>query len=778
MAPLPGSMYSSWTPSPPSSASSHRRAFSDPPQEAAALGPLSSPTSPPTALDDHRLDRPPLPTLDAQQSRSTSSTAGGQAPRSASDHPHPPPFETASVPSSPTTTTTPTSSSSYRDMPPFPFLRRRSNSVTSIPVLPPVVDSTSSLSLFPFAKSRKLLANPAASASTGDLPSLSVSPSPSPSFETPTRPRSPTPLSTSPTAAAPTRPTRALERGTSAAIGPKAGARFLASREAQRAVRDAELIAAAAADGGDEFSIREQFSSGMVGPAPDEQGEAGVRSTAGAGSSAERLVRRVPVPDLGEGTEPGQELGRRVRKERLSQESQKISSAGDPAPSRRRPSLPRVGDLVHQPATRPSATKGDVVSPTRTPRRPPVAGLNSGAEPGRTAAPRRRSSSTGSTSSLSKDVVLGQLAEAVRREKKKSEMYQRECEQGEKELSEIARNLEVLKEKFATSLTQQEQIIANLETEIDELESELERANDLDEEAAREYLDLLTASTSIETLKSKAPVVGAFDLDALRSSAPPGPASTGASSTAADKPRRLPFTFRRGLSLKRRVDSHVAAYDTVASNAPLPKPPLRRASVPPPASTSAPTDSSGALPRRPRKLSKSRTTPSIPTLASSANAADFAQSGRPPLPPPAPIFPALPAVPPLTDVRPRPPRESPPRLAQPARAAPPVAGVSRSRLFGGSGPGQRQGSLTDGEREDGGVKGRADPSSPVSAGREGGTMRVRRRTNSFKKGVQGTMRMLFPAHNATRAGGRASSPPGESVQQWLQRGRESQELHR
>jgi len=36
--------------------------------------------------------------------------------------------------------------------------------------------------------------------------------------------------------------------------------------------------------------------------------------------------------------------------------------------------------------------------------------------------------------------------------------------------------------RFATSLTQQEQIIANLETEIDELESELERANDLDEE--------------------------------------------------------------------------------------------------------------------------------------------------------------------------------------------------------------------------------------------------------------------------------------------------------
>ncbi|GAA5839905.1 hypothetical protein JCM9279_005202 [Rhodotorula babjevae] len=670
-------------------------------------------------------------------------------------------------------------------MPPFPFLRRRSNSVTSIPVLPPVVDSTSSLSLFPFAKSRKLLANPAASASTGDLPSLSASPSPS--FETPTRPRSPTPLSASPPAAAPARPTRALERGTSAALGPKAGARLLASKDGQCAVRDAELVTAAAAGqgGDDEFSIREQLASAMFVPAAHEQRKDRSRAPpgdgSGAGSSAERLVRRVPVPALVEAVEPGHELGRRVRKERSSPQPQQGATHDDATPRRRRPSLSLAAAVDDKPASSAITAKDVVVSPTRAPRRPPVAGLNGGAEPGRAAAPRQRSSSTGSTSSLSKDVVLGQLAEAVRREKKKSEMYQRECEQGEKELSEIAHNLDVLKEKFATSLAQQEQIIANLENEIDELESELERANDLDEDAAREYLDLLTASTSIETLKNKAPVVAAFDLDALRSSAPPGPASLGNSSTAADKPRRLPFTFRRGLSLKRRVDTHVAAYDTVASNAPLPKPPLRRASVPPPASTSTPTDSSGALPRRPRKLSKSRTTPLVLTLASpgaAVAAAGFAPSGRPPLPPPAPIFPASPSVPLSLDARPRPPRESPPRLAQPARAAPPVAGVSRSRLFGGSSQAQGQGSLTDGEREDGGVKGRADPSSPVSAGREGGTMRARRRTNSFKKGVQGTMRMLFPAHNATRAGGRAGSPPGESVQQWLQRGRDTQELHR
>lgn len=440
-APLPGTLFSSWTPSPPSSASSRCRAYSDPPRDGVALGPLSSPTSPIPALDDQDRLRTLPATLDTQHSRSSTS---GQAPRSAADRPQPPPLETASVPSSPTATTTPTSSSSYRDMPPFPSpFRRRANSVTSIPVLPPVVDSTSSLSLFPFSKSRKLLANPAASASTSDLPSLSSSPSPS--FETPTRPRSPTPLSASPPTAAPARPTRALERGTSAAIGPKAGARLLASRDAQRAVRDAELVAAAAAagqGGDDEFSIREQLASGMVAPAHDEPGlapgEARSRAATGYGSGpgsvAERLVRRVPVPALAEATEPMQELARRVRKERPSQEPQTRPPHDDAAPRRRRPSRPLIGGLDQQPVTSAVTTKENVVSPTRTPRRPPVAGLNSGAEAGRAAAPRQRSSSTGSTSSLSKDVVLGQLAEAVRREKKKSEMYQRECEQGEKEV--------------------------------------------------------------------------------------------------------------------------------------------------------------------------------------------------------------------------------------------------------------------------------------------------------------------------------------------------------
>ncbi|TNY18738.1 hypothetical protein DMC30DRAFT_39557 [Rhodotorula diobovata] len=761
--PLPESRFSSWSPSPRSSAATSSRPLTDPPPQEDIVHPLSRPTSQTSFVDHPNREDPASVPPWPQRAPSSSSQLAFYSVSS--------PHDTSSVPSSPTTTSP--ALSSYRDMPSFPFLRR-ANSTTSIPVLPPFVDSTSSLSLF--GPSRKLLADPLASASTSDLPSLG-------SFS---RPRSPTPLS-GPPAHAPSRTGRALDRGTSAAIGPKAGARLLASREAQRAVRDAELVAAAAAagQGDDEFSIREQLASGMVRAASPEglppavaPRNVGVAHTA-SGSSSERLVPRVPVPSLEK--EDGHHRREEVRREKPSQESGEQGHHDDKTRAHGRDE----GTPRQRPSTSSKAAdKGypSLSSPIRPPRRPPVAGLNAAtADSGPSPSPRQRSSSTGSTASLSKDVVLSQLAEAVRREKKKSEMYQRECEQGEKELAEIAGNLEVLKEKFATSLAQQEQVIANLEAEIDELESELEMANDLDEEAAREYLELLATSTSIEAIKVKGPVVGAFDLDALRSSAGTAPSSNGP--TAVEKPKRLPFTFRRGLSLKRRVDTHVAAYHTVASNASLPKPslPARSASV-----AGAPS-AADARPTRPRKLSKSRTTPSVPTISSPIAASEptprgpatdgsFAPSGRAPPPPPAPVFPASKPWDLPFELQPRrPPRESPPKQRQ----TPPVAGVSRSRLFGGGG----QGSVTDSEREDGGVKGRADPSSPVSGQGHGNGSATRPRKRSFKEGVQGTMRMLFPAHStASRTGGaRAGSPPGgESVQQWLQRGmaEQQQELHR
>lgn len=529
--PLPESRFSSWSPSPRSSAATSSRPLTDPPPQEDIVHPLSRPTSQ-TSFVDHHKDQSLEPILSKahQPVPSTVSVPNREDPASVPPWPQrapssssqlafysvSSPHDTSSVPSSPTTTSP--ALSSYRDMPSFPFLRR-ANSTTSIPVLPPFVDSTSSLSLF--GPSRKLLADPLASASTSDLPSLG-------SFS---RPRSPTPLS-GPPAHAPSRTGRALDRGTSAAIGPKAGARLLASREAQRAVRDAELVAAAAAagQGDDEFSIREQLASGMVRAASPEglppavaPRNVGVAHTA-SGSSSERLVPRVPVPSLEK--EDGHHRREEVRREKPSQESGEQGHHDDKTRAHGRDE----GTPRQRPSTSSKAAdKGypSLSSPIRPPRRPPVAGLNAAtADSGPSPSPRQRSSSTGSTASLSKDVVLSQLAEAVRREKKKSEMYQRECEQGEKEvrrllvgvslfvragadslpspaqLAEIAGNLEVLKEKcvgplpfrpgqppansraarFATSLAQQEQVIANLEAEIDELESELEMANDLDEE--------------------------------------------------------------------------------------------------------------------------------------------------------------------------------------------------------------------------------------------------------------------------------------------------------
>ncbi|BGP43911.1 hypothetical protein JCM10449v2_007968 [Rhodotorula kratochvilovae] len=781
---LPGSAFS--TPSSPSSptSASTRSGDTDSPTEEVVY-PLSRPTSQTSFADAAQLYRslqPVFANSQGFQSASSFTTATSQdarPPRPASPrspraqstiplafHSLSTPLETASVPSSPTT-----ASDTRSSMPAFPFLRR-ANSVTSVPILPPGETSSNSSFFGPFSKSRKLLANPSASASTNDLPSLE-------------RPRSPTPFSASPSPAAPQRPPRALERGASAALGPKAGARLLASQEAQRALRDA----AAAGDGDDEFSIRERLAGGMVTPANAHSPEKppppglpaareGSRSGSGSSGRAGAGVRRVPVPPFDDGesaARPRREKSIQELTRRASQE-ERDQAADEDAARRRKASLSKASGAG---LGSPFSGEGETpVLPPRKPRRPPVAGLNKAGvadapdAQGRAlpvvGAPRQRSSSTGSTASLSKDVVLGQLAEAVRREKKKAEMYERECEQGEKELAEIDKNLNVLKEKFATSLAQQEQVISNLRAEIDELESELERANELDEEAAQQYLDLLTASTSIETLKSKGPVVGAFDLDALRSSSTaPAPSP----SPTPDKPKRLPFAFRRGLSLKRRVDTHVAAYDTVASNAPLPKPPLQRASAPPRAeedstrpTASTPTNSSDLPPRRARKLSKSRTTPTLPAVSSPlpraaapspAAVSGFGPSNRPTPPPPAPVFPpfavAAPARLPL-DARPsRPPRESPPKQRPP----PPVAGVSRARLFGR----EVGGSVSDGEREDGGVKGRAEV--------EGGG---RKRTNSFKRGVQGTMRMLFPSH-APKDAPASTEPQGDSVQAWLRTGR-------
>lgn len=196
---------------------------------------------------------------------------------------------------------------------------------------------------------------------------------------------------------------------------------------------------------------------------------------------------------------------------------------------------------------------------------------------------------------------------------------------------------------MSTAISQQEQVITNLEAEIDELRSELEVANDLDEavrralislvligtdascpQTAREYLDLLTAP-SHDDLKSRPPVVTTFDPSALTSSSPKDTNSSLPTFPTAQKGKFSALAIRRALSLKRRVDTHLKAYDTVnSSSVAIPKPPLRHHSLT--------TGDGGTIDDvfggvRPRKLSKRHRTRSSSVLRGSSGERTTAESG-------------------------------------------------------------------------------------------------------------------------------------------------------
>ncbi|GAA5884195.1 hypothetical protein JCM6882_002175 [Rhodosporidiobolus microsporus] len=634
----------------------------------------------------------------------------------------------------------------------FSFLRR-SASATDLPVIPSETHSDS------YLQSRQLYGTPAASASTNDLPNLFDPPAPS----SPPPPAPPI-----------------VRTGAGGAIGPKAGARLLASKEAQRALRKADDLSEA--NDGEEFSIRERVPlrenrdlSTVTGSVPSEATEqpmvvapakqsssSGSRTRSGSNSTG---VRRVPVPAFEQDTFPSRrEKGPRREEsihELTKRASQEEQQQDNEAVRRRQASLSKASSAgLASPFATPAKPERPALNIKKR-RGPPVSGLNSTAVPevdehGRfpsTAvhAPRQRSASADSRASVTKEVVLAQLGEAIRREKKKAEMYERECKQSEVELGEIDRNLEVLKEKFATTLEQQEQVIGNLEAEIEEVKAELERVNDLDEATAQEYLALLS-SPSIDTLKARNPVVTAFNPNALTSSASP-PVTPNQPS---DKGKFSALAFRRGLSLKRRVDTHIAAYDTVASNIAVPKPPLRRHSTSDPIAPAVVAELSQP---RPRKLSKIRlgraptpsqeapaTTvpqpqpaPARPPPETPFPARSPTKNGRAPPPPPAPIFPASappPSIPPTATTTTESSRSKSAKKQRP----PPVSGVSRGRLFGGL-----VGPASDSETEESGVKGRQEAGAP------------RKRSNSLTK----TLRILFPT-NAPK-----QQPTQPQQQGWL-----------
>lgn len=202
-----------------------------------------------------------------------------------------------------------------------------------------------------------------------------------------------------------------------------------------------------------------------------------------------------------------------------------------------------------------------------------------------------------------------------------------------------------------------------------------------------------------------------------------------------EKPqKRSPLAFCRGRSLKRRVDEHVATYDTVA-NVQVAKPPFPRSAVSL-ATLLTPNDPCDVR-RHQSKLSKSRTMSASPLVEFSPASSSAAASAQPNAqrrapPPPAPIFSAVLTSAPLALDTPAHTDPAPNASASP-NVPPPVAGMTRPRLFrraSESRSGVSRASEPDAEKEDGGVKGKGDPAR-----------RNRTRTNSLKKGLQGTVQM-------------------------------------
>ncbi|POY72224.1 hypothetical protein BMF94_4730 [Rhodotorula taiwanensis] len=615
-----------------------------------------------------------------------------------------------------------------------------------------------------------------------------------------------------------------LEQGSSAAIGPKAGARLLASQMAQRAMRKADNFAqfddaeeragevdirervAVRTDGGLSTETGDTFLLDAIMRAPfAEQVTAKVSPVPSSTSSGQHSIPRVPVPRLStseveiHSPVPLPPTTRRMSIYELTRQASEEEKVESPAEAdKRKESLSRAsGAGLGSPfaaitRAQPAESTTAEMLPTeplrkQPSRRPPIAGFNrttpaSPEDPNSSTkrivshgSGRVRKLSSDSTGSVSKDLVLNQLSEAIKRERKKGEAYAREREQGEQELREIDRNLAVLREKYATILIQQEATIEGLQAELHDVETELDWANDLDEEVSRDlclqesrgnrsltgyiqsadrYLQLLSDSTAADSLRVRRHVVSSFDPTALGADNPEPvrepPVPTAAQPSVAV--RKAAALFKRGLSLKRRVDTHVAAYDSV-ENIKLPKPSLPREYRRPTSprqglTTSSSTSATGDVPppiRRPRKLSRSRASPApvapamvepaqylAPELETPTHPASAAGPGKVPPPAPAPVFRSLSSAEPSPlDAKARPATTASPTRPK-ARRPPPVSGLTRSR------PAEAPTS-SDGEKG-------TNRSADVRVQPHRRTSLVRKRSNSFKQGVQSTMRILFPPH--------------------------------
>lgn len=311
------------------------------------------------------------------------------------------------------------------------------------------------------------------------------------SAQTPTSPRrtSSFPLPTQPTS--PQRPvfpaqsSGGLARGAMGAIGPKAGARLLASQQVRRTVCQVdELERFGDADERDYGSdLRQQVALGAdvfpnaVNAQPTSERLGGDRPHATSDNKPyepaigppanQHPVHRVPVPQL---VEPEIEIhsprpllpeDRRMSIHDLTRQASEEEKLDDPEEAdRRKESLSRasgagLGSPFAAAAAAATAHPTEHNMPSTTApneplrkhphRRPPISGLNramtspedSTSQSSRDvsySSLRPRKVSAGSTASVSKDAVLDQLSDAIRRERRKAEAYRRERKQGQLEV--------------------------------------------------------------------------------------------------------------------------------------------------------------------------------------------------------------------------------------------------------------------------------------------------------------------------------------------------------
>lgn len=269
------------------------------------------------------------------------------------------------------------------------------------------------------------------------------------------------------------------------AIGPKAGARLLASQQVRRTVCQVdELERFGDADERDYGSdLRQQVALGAdvfpnaVNAQPTSERLGGDRPHATSDNKPyepaigppanQHPVHRVPVPQL---VEPEIEIhsprpllpeDRRMSIHDLTRQASEEEKLDDPEEAdRRKESLSRasgagLGSPFAAAAAAATAHPTEHNMPSTTApneplrkhphRRPPISGLNramtspedSTSQSSRDvsySSLRPRKVSAGSTASVSKDAVLDQLSDAIRRERRKAEAYRRERKQGQLEV--------------------------------------------------------------------------------------------------------------------------------------------------------------------------------------------------------------------------------------------------------------------------------------------------------------------------------------------------------